>query len=305
MRIISAVLFSVILAVPAHSFAEGFPSLLETTYVSSPVTPSVEDLDGETGRIYDASEQGGIRGEDLFPEEHLSAASVSSAMSLSAISVVPSALPRAPQVQQKTSSSSSSEKSLSKEESDREILKAIPAFKNATPPDTAEEDSMVSQGFSFTGVTSNDATFTPNERAAILRASVKTAEQLKLFARALAERDENIRKIEVVQDRVVISYRQSAKLLGLFPISYLLETTVEDGEVEVDAPWWLLLSTDGVRDYAETVEQLLRAGEDDTQLSDVDLQEMLRKQQNILQTISTISKMMHENAKNIINNIRA
>ena len=50
-------------------------------------------------------------------------------------------------------------------------------------------------------------------------------------------------------------------------------------------------------------EQTLSSAGDDAQLANIDLQNMLQKQQQTLQTISNVSKMLHDTAMAIIRKI--
>lgn len=52
--------------------------------------------------------------------------------------------------------------------------------------------------------------------------------------------------------------------------------------------------------YAEAVEQRLNALGDDAQLANVDLQNTLQKQQQTLQMMSNISKMLYDTATSVI-----
>jgi hypothetical protein len=52
--------------------------------------------------------------------------------------------------------------------------------------------------------------------------------------------------------------------------------------------------------YAEAVEQRLNALGDDAQLANVDLQNILQKQQQTLQMMSNISKLLYDTATSVI-----
>jgi len=55
----------------------------------------------------------------------------------------------------------------------------------------------------------------------------------------------------------------------------------------------------------EVLEKKLHSVGDDAQLANIDLQNQLQKQQQTLQTMSNVSKMLHDTAKAIISNMRA
>jgi hypothetical protein len=55
--------------------------------------------------------------------------------------------------------------------------------------------------------------------------------------------------------------------------------------------------------YAQAIEQRLDALGDDAQLANVDLQNILQKQQQTVQMMSNISKMLHDTAMSVIRKI--
>ena len=62
-------------------------------------------------------------------------------------------------------------------------------------------------------------------------------------------------------------------------------------------------SLDAISDEIEHWEETLHSIGDDAQLANVDLQNILQKQQQVLQMMSNISKMLHDNAMSIIRKI--
>ncbi len=60
----------------------------------------------------------------------------------------------------------------------------------------------------------------------------------------------------------------------------------------------------GLSTGVKTFEQKLSSVGDDAQLANIDLQNVLQKQQQTLQTISNVSKMQHDSMMSIINNMR-
>ena len=55
--------------------------------------------------------------------------------------------------------------------------------------------------------------------------------------------------------------------------------------------------------YAEAIEQRLDALGDDAQLANVDLQNILQKQQQTLQMMSNISKMLYDTATSVLRKV--
>ncbi|OGR13138.1 MAG: hypothetical protein A2341_08555 [Deltaproteobacteria bacterium RIFOXYB12_FULL_58_9] len=67
----------------------------------------------------------------------------------------------------------------------------------------------------------------------------------------------------------------------------------------------LASNKDGLEGYIQKLEEQLNSVGDDAQLANVDLQNMLQKQQQTLQMMSNISKMLHDTAMAIIRKIGA
>jgi hypothetical protein len=61
-----------------------------------------------------------------------------------------------------------------------------------------------------------------------------------------------------------------------------------------------LLTKEGLNTHVENLEQQLMTVGDDAQLANVDLQNMLQKQQQTLQTMSNVSKVLHDTALSVI-----
>ena len=66
---------------------------------------------------------------------------------------------------------------------------------------------------------------------------------------------------------------------------------------------WQKYSKDELEAYLEELEQALAGIEDDSQLANIDLQNMLQNQQQIMQTMSNISKALHDAALAVIRKI--
>ena len=58
-----------------------------------------------------------------------------------------------------------------------------------------------------------------------------------------------------------------------------------------------------VRAYLRALDQTMQRTAEDTQLANVDLQNILQKQQQTLQMMSNISKMLHDTAMSVIRKI--
>jgi len=179
------------------------------------------------------------------------------------------------------------------EELDELTLEQLEEYADEAEQSIEEQLTQLEDGFTVMGSSVMDDLLSPTQRAAILRRSIRTVGQLKIFTKALSESDENIRQVKLGDEKIEISYRQKAKLFGLIPLNYLLKTTVKDGEVEVKQPWWHFLARDDVKSYKTTLqEQLDLLGDIDPE--DPDLEVKLQRQQQTLQTLSNMSKMLHD-----------
>jgi|GEM_PF-1324942 len=179
------------------------------------------------------------------------------------------------------------------EELDDLTLEQLEEYADEAEQNIEEQLTQLEDGFTVMGSSVMDDLLSPTQRAAILRRSIRTVGQLKIFTKALSESDENIRQVKLGDEKIEISYRQKAKLFGLIPLNYLLKTTVKDGEVEVKQPWWHFLARDDVKSYKTTLqEQLDLLGDIDPE--DPDLEVKLQRQQQTLQTLSNMSKMLHD-----------
>jgi hypothetical protein len=179
------------------------------------------------------------------------------------------------------------------EELDELTLEQLEEYADEAEQNLEEQLAELEDGFTVMGSSVMDDPLSPTQRAAILRRSIRTVAQLKIFTKALSESDENIRQVKLGDEKIEISYRQKAKLFGLIPLNYLLKTTVKDGEVEVKQPWWHFLARDDVQSYKTTLqEQLDLLGDIDPE--DPGLEVKLQRQQQTLQTLSNVSKMLHD-----------
>ena len=63
------------------------------------------------------------------------------------------------------------------------------------------------------------------------------------------------------------------------------------------------MNRDALQAYIEDLEGRLATAGNDAQLANVDMQNMLQKQQQTMQMMSQISKMMHDTAMAVLRNI--
>lgn len=94
------------------------------------------------------------------------------------------------------------------------------------------------------------------ESATLGAASVRTSEDLSVFATSKLKRDANIESIEVARDEVSLSYRQPARFLGFIPTDIRATARVtNEGRVDVDYPWYrLFFAVDGASEAEAALE---------------------------------------------------
>ena len=288
-------LFTVLitLLLPAQTLAA--PFFIETTYATgeAPVQPTGTRGGGSGARYSEPI----LKEAAATQEVPVSSASTKEAQSSSSYPHSYSSLP--------TSSASSvyvppaprSEPEQSQEELDELTLEQLEAYANEAQQNLEEQLEKLREGISVTGTSTLGSPLPANQRSAILRSNVRTVDQLQLFAKALAESDENLRKFAVNDEGIEMTYRAKAYLFGFIPVSYLVSVhAMYDGTVEVDAPWWLFLGRDTNDEFTEelsaTLPELLQevAAHNDGQK---------------FQIVSNALKSLHDTAKAIIQNTRA
>ncbi|MBT5637601.1 MAG: hypothetical protein HOG89_01650 [Candidatus Peribacter sp.] len=175
---------------------------------------------------------------------------------------------------------------VDQEEQDELTLEQLEEYANEASENIEELIEALEEGFVITSTSSLGSPLPTAQRSAILRRTVRTVGQLKLFARALAESDAQLRKIEVIEDSVVVSYRRKAYIFGFIPLNYIIETSVTDDTVTVEKPWWLLLSRHDIDEHIDTLQQ------DIENLEPVDdgVPGLLSRMQSILEAMSGVAK---------------
>ena len=153
--------------------------------------------------------------------------------------------------------------------------------------------------------------------------AIDTKDELVEYAGLVATADGNIKTITLADEKITMEYEYPAKLFWIFPVNYTatIEVVVgpsgeeigsdKIGRVKVKFPWWLFFAKDNARDirdgfvtqYNESDFDFLERLGDDAQLANLDLQNMLQRQQQALQMMSNIAKTMHDTAMAVIRKI--
>ena len=139
----------------------------------------------------------------------------------------------------------------------------------------------------------------------ILSRASRNVGELEEYTKALAQSDPNIENIEITESTVAMGYKYPAKLLWLVDVNYTMTTTVDTlGRVKVQRPWWIMFSKNNAGDISGALESALATLGGDGQLANIDLQSAMQKQQQILQTMSSMQKASHDAAMATIRNIK-
>lgn len=82
-----------------------------------------------------------------------------------------------------------------------------------------------------------------SEQSILLRAdSVATQEDLRIFAMAALEANEDLEAMSFANDEVMVSYKAPGSFIGIIPVAMNTSVTVsQDGQVEFDYPWYSFL----------------------------------------------------------------
>ncbi|MDP7039483.1 MAG: hypothetical protein QGI45_10020 [Myxococcota bacterium] len=126
-------------------------------------------------------------------------------------------------------------------------------------------------------------------------------------------KDNKFHKVRIWQDRnsdgkagpdeMTTLFQNGITRLSLSALSGALNG--EDGSIITEGSTFTrlhgaLLTKEGLNTHVENLEQQLMTVGDDAQLANVDLQNMLQKQQQTLQTMSNVSKVLHDTALSVI-----
>ncbi len=172
------------------------------------------------------------------------------------------------------------------EELDRLTLEQLEEYANEASANIEEQMQKLEEGFTITSTSTLGSPLTSSQRDAVLRRNVRTVDQLKLFARALAESDDNVRQITVDEHGVTMSLRREAKLFGFIRLPYIEKTTVSDDGVNVSTSWWSMFA----RTSTDTFVELLEDGLSGLNVAGDSLQGLLQSQQQIMQMMSDVAK---------------
>ena len=113
--------------------------------------------------------------------------------------------------------------------------------------------------------------------------------------------DDAVRKVEINQENVNVTYATRAKLFGFIPMTMNMDISSDaEGRVKVKFPWYRFLASTDYAKSAEVLNYIFQNNETDF--------EFLRTKGSVeaqLEIFMTIKNVMHEMSKSIIQNIKA
>ncbi|MDA0376620.1 MAG: hypothetical protein O3A80_04935 [bacterium] len=290
----SPLLFFLFALVPTPCAAQEVSFLIEQAYASSEVQVEERDVSELTGAAakryrqqlqlqYEQEETQQSSSVESFTEETVTSPPVIIPSSDTSESSAPST-PSTPSIPKPYVAPVELVPVIDQEEQDELTLEQLEEYTNEVSENIEELIEALEEGFMITSTSSIGSPLPSTQRTAILRRNVRTVPQLKLFARALAESNSQLRKIEVIEDTITISFRRKAWILGFIPLNYIFETTVVEDIVKVDKPWWLIFSRNDVDEHVAALQ------EDIEGLGELEegVPGMLSRIQKILQTMSDV-----------------
>ncbi|MBU6501029.1 MAG: hypothetical protein KGJ89_02795 [Patescibacteria group bacterium] len=124
------------------------------------------------------------------------------------------------------------------------------------------------------------------------QAELRSGQDLQNFAKGVLLRDDNVEDVQVASDTVKVSYKEPAKLFGVFgsSLSAQVETDAQ-GRVKVHYPWYSFLFSVPSSVASAELETKLNAS-----IGQTSLQNNLQGQAQVIQSISNILKAAHDTA---------
>lgn len=121
--------------------------------------------------------------------------------------------------------------------------------------------------------------------------------------KAAADADENIASIEIRPEKIEMTYRRPAKLLGFIPVAYYHAFTVDDkGNVAQGHPWWLAFAKDDADNFGSDVKYVFQNNQSDLRF--IKMQTLIEQQVQRFSSLSNVMKTRHDVAMNAIRNMK-
>ncbi len=76
------------------------------------------------------------------------------------------------------------------------------------------------------------------------QAMVETSSDLNIYAKSVMTKDENVTKLDIGKDKIVVSYKVPSKFLWFIPSKIVARATIKsDGTTNINYPWYTFLSS--------------------------------------------------------------
>jgi hypothetical protein len=179
-------------------------------------------------------------------------------------------------------------------------------IRGSRPAEEGESYKVEVRGWDVKDKEAVQAQYQQTDRDFILERAARDVGELEEYSKALTQSDPNIQQIILTESTVAFDYKYPAKLFGIINIDYTARAEVDElGRIKTKFPWWLFLTKNNADDISAELENQLANSGDDAQLANIDLQNSVQKQQQTLQTMSNVSKALHDIAMKSIRNTRA
>jgi len=175
------------------------------------------------------------------------------------------------------------------------LMTQLPLFAQAyalTPAPAVNLNETVGDTVNKIEVTVPNTT-KPSNIQTINQATVIVPTNLKNTFNSTINKDANIKKVEVQDNKLDVDYQQATKILGLIPAKFNLHISVDTSkkQLNIGRPWWTILSNTNVRKIFDNLQTGMNT------LDKMNLSTTPQKLSQSLQTISTVMKNYQKTLK--------
>lgn len=120
----------------------------------------------------------------------------------------------------------------------------------------------------------------------INKATVIAPAKLITLINTTLQRDNNIRRVEIVDNQIKVDYQQTTKLLGLIPVRFNLRIVADPSQkqLNINRPWWAILGNTNVKKIFDQLKSGMNS------LNPTSPTSQVGQQSQIVQTISSVMK---------------
>lgn len=154
--------------------------------------------------------------------------------------------------------------------------------------------AVLAQSFSTNTSTSSSS---PNVIQTNNQTEINVPSSMLSSIKTITNKDANIRRVEVTDDKTIIDYQEHTKIFGIFPAKFNLRLAVNPAkkQVNLSRPWWTIFGNTRV----SALLQEARSGLDTLKLDNA-----MDQRAKIIQTLSNILRKTSETNQAVTNNIK-